>query len=83
MNALLTVEEAAVLLRCSRSQVYKLLSTGILQRGVRFGRRTVIHEWSVTEALEAQPPAVPGMPKRLSKKAFAAAIDAVCEKMRR
>jgi excisionase family DNA binding protein len=64
--ALLTVAEAAETLRCSRTRVFELLASGVLVRGRRFGRRTVILAESVFAALEQEyhPPAPP---KRVRK----------------
>lgn len=80
--ALLTVEEAAETLRCSRSRVFELLADGTLVRGRQFGRRTVILAESVFAALEADyhPPAKKR--RRVSTQEFNDAIDAVVDRAR-
>lgn len=52
---LLTVTEAAARLRCSRRKVFELIAQGILIRGARYGRSTVVTEESVEAALTATP----------------------------
>jgi excisionase family DNA binding protein len=64
--ALLTVAEAAETLRCSRTRVFELLASGVLVRGRRFGRRTVILAESVFQALEQE--YHPPTPKRIRKR---------------
>lgn len=84
-GSLLTVDEAAETLRCSRSRVFELLANGTLARGARYGRRTVILAESVFAALEADyhPPAPPPKPRRrVSKADFDQAVDAVVAQSR-
>jgi excisionase family DNA binding protein len=83
-DQLLTVEEAAALLRCSRSRVYELLNDGTLVRGPKFGRHTVIPLSSVRAAVlipvEPPPPAKPR--RRRSRSNFNEEIDAVIARAR-
>lgn len=78
-HLLLTIEEAAQALRCSRSRVFELLADGTLARGVRYGRRVVITAESVQAALEAPPPEAPRHRRRTraSKTDLAAQFAAV------
>jgi excisionase family DNA binding protein len=84
-DRLLTVAEAAALLRCSRSRVYELLKDGTLVRGPKFGRHTVIPESSVKAALlpVEQPVPLPAKPRRRrSRSNFNEEIDAVIARAR-
>jgi excisionase family DNA binding protein len=63
----LTVLEAAEVLRCSRTRVFQLLADGTLVRARRYGRQTVIIAESVYQALEVPSPA-PLKPKRVRKR---------------
>jgi len=68
---LLTVEQAAEQLLCSRSRVFELLATGVLKRGPKFGKKTCVTAKSVEQAIrehgEDSPP-----PKRRPSRARAA-----------
>lgn len=56
MTDLLTVEQVAERLGCSRRRVFQLLADGTLERAPRFGRRVRVFGASVERAL-APPPA--------------------------
>lgn len=66
---LLTIEEAATELHCSRRRVFQLLESGQLQRGVRLGKRGRVTRESV-DALVAPLP-LPRPPKPDPKPRFA------------
>jgi excisionase family DNA binding protein len=79
---LLTVEEAAETLKCSRSRIFELLADGTLVRGRKHGRKTVIIAESVFAACEADyhPPA--SKPRRSSRADRDAELDAWLEDVR-
>jgi excisionase family DNA binding protein len=82
---LLTVEEAADILRCKRTKVFQLIAEGVLVRGPRFGRKTVVHAEGVYAALEAPSAPEPSPPKkrvRTSRSKHAADIAAVLAELR-
>ena len=85
MSALLTVDEAAKELRCSRRRVFDLLADGTLTRGPRFGKQTVVTAESVAAALEPAPALVlttPAPPKPRLPKSFKAELEALAEHQR-
>lgn len=84
MNPLLTVEEVARMLFCSKRRVFELLADGTLVRAKKFGRKTVIVADSVYAALEAAQPAdVPRPRRRLrGRAALALELDQALEQMR-
>jgi excisionase family DNA binding protein len=84
MSDLLTVDEAATRLRCSRRRVFELLADGTLQRGPKYGKQTVITAESVAAALAAPPasenPAPPAKPR--AARGLAADVDALLDARR-
>lgn len=50
----LTTDETSTALKCSKRRVFELLAAGILVRGRRFGKFTVVTAESVQAALKAQ-----------------------------
>lgn len=86
MSALLDVDETATRLRCSRRQVFKLLTDGTLARGPKYGRRTVITAESVEAALVASElapcPVAEAAPKRRAPRSLKADLDALAAKQR-
>ncbi|MGC4116956.1 MAG: helix-turn-helix domain-containing protein [Myxococcales bacterium] len=50
-----TVDEAATLLRCGRTHVFALIRDGVVRRARRIGRRTMVFRASVVAALEEDP----------------------------
>lgn len=56
---LLTVDEAATLLRCRRTKVFELIAKGVLVKAPRFGKQTTVYAQSVFDLLEKSfdPPA--------------------------
>ena len=62
-GTVVTVTEAAQVLRCGRTRVFELLATGRLVRGERFGRETVVTIASL-EALQTRQVGRPSAPKR-------------------
>jgi excisionase family DNA binding protein len=64
---LLTVQQAAALLRCGKRKVFALMAEGKLRR-VRFGARTHVGAESVTALLAPPPATEPKVkpPRRLS-----------------
>lgn len=81
MNAILTVAEAAVALKCSRSRVFKLLADGVLVRAPKYGKLAVVTATSVEAALYV-PEQAPKIPRARKPKA-AADIAAVVARARR
>jgi excisionase family DNA binding protein len=82
---LLTVEEAAQALRCSRRRVFELLADGTLARGPKYGRQTVITAGSVEAALlanEPAPPATEPTPKRRTPRSLAADLKELAAESR-
>jgi excisionase family DNA binding protein len=80
---LLTVDEAAETLRCSRRRVFELLASGKLARGPCYGRKTVVLAESVFAACEAEYHPAPAAPRRRpARKTFADAVDAVVARAR-
>lgn len=74
----LTVTEAAGLLRCSRAKVFRLIAEGVLQRAASYGRHTLVLAESVTAAISATPKAPKPAVKRIRpRKTFQAELDAV------
>lgn len=57
-----SVEQAAATLGCSRRRVFQLLAEGILERAPRYGRSLRIYTASVERALR------PAAPKRRKKR---------------
>lgn len=55
LDALVSIEIVMAALGCSRSRVYELLADGTLDRGPKFGRRTLITAASVRSAIHSGP----------------------------
>lgn len=62
-----SIEQAAETLGCSRRQIFKLLNDGVLERAPRLGRRLRIYTASVERAL--QPPKTQGRKRRRPSRA--------------
>jgi predicted ArsR family transcriptional regulator len=82
MADLVTVAEAATRMRCHPRQVFRLLRRGVLTRGPKYGRRTVVTLESLEAALAA--PAELDAPVRrkrvrqaMTKAEFNASIEAL------
>lgn len=86
VSALLTVEEAAQALHCSRRRVFELLADGTLARGPKYGRRTVITAGSVEAALVASEPTpcpvTEAAPKRRAPRSLAVDLEALAAQQR-
>lgn len=78
---LLTIDEAAAVLRCGRRKVFALLAQGVLTRGPCYGAKTVVLAESVYDACNATPMPAPEKPRRVRKSqrraTFEAEIDAL------
>jgi len=85
VSDLLTIEEAGARLRCSRARVFQLLADGVLVRGRKYGKRTVVTAASVASALLA--PEAPSdtpvvAPRPPAPKSHAAELAAVSARQR-
>jgi excisionase family DNA binding protein len=79
---LLTVDEAARTLLCSRATVYRLLASGVLVRGAGYGKRTAILAESVFAAAEKAFDPTPARAPRRRVRKGAATEAAVLEMWR-
>jgi excisionase family DNA binding protein len=86
VSSLLTADEAASRLRCSRRRVFELLAAGTLARGPKYGRRTVITAESVEAALApcepAPRPVAEATPKRRAPRSLKADLEALAAQQR-
>lgn len=80
--ALLTVAEAAAVLRCSRRRVFELLADETLLRGASYGRKTLILGSSVEAALAAPAPAPIRPRRRPARKELITSLEAALAKAR-
>lgn len=80
--SLLTIQESAARLHCSPRRVYELLASGLLARGPRYGKRTVVTEESVVAALVPVEVPLKRKRKRPSKKSVVEDIDQWLEQTR-
>lgn len=64
-SPLLTIDEAAALLRCGRTRVFELIAEGRIERAPKFGKKTTVKRASVLACIdEPIEPASPLPPKR-------------------
>jgi excisionase family DNA binding protein len=86
VSPLLTVDEAAARLRCARTRVFALLASGVLERGPKYGRKTVITAASVEAALQAPEPEPAPLPRPAPRtaapKSHAAELAAMSDRLR-
>ncbi len=66
MSPVVTIAEAAELLRCGRSQVFALLAAGRLPRAPRFGKVTTIPRDAVLALLDVSAPPRPAQRRKRS-----------------
>ena len=64
---ILTVQDAASTLLCSRRRVFELLADGTLERGPKYGKKTTVVAESVFDALEKAYDPVPEKRSRFRK----------------